>query len=60
MYIRIYPNNPQDRLVQLTVATLQKGGIVIYPTDSVYGMGCSIENLGSVPRIERIKGYYTP
>ncbi|HNR27871.1 MAG TPA: L-threonylcarbamoyladenylate synthase [Bacteroidales bacterium] len=60
MYIRIYPNNPQDRLVQLTVATLQKGGIVIYPTDSVYGMGCSIEHLGSVPRMERIKGYYTP
>ena len=60
MYIKIYPDNPQDRLVQMTVATLQKGGIVIYPTDSVYGMGCSIEHLASVPRMERIKGYYTP
>jgi tRNA threonylcarbamoyl adenosine modification protein (Sua5/YciO/YrdC/YwlC family) len=60
MYIKIYPENPQDRLVQLTVSTLQQGGIVIYPTDSVYGMGCSIEDLASVPRMERIKGYYTP
>ncbi|HPW78587.1 MAG: Threonylcarbamoyl-AMP synthase [Bacteroidetes bacterium ADurb.Bin037] len=60
MYIKIYPENPQDRLIQLTVSTLQKGGIVIYPTDSVYGMGCSIDNLASVPRMERIKGYYTP
>lgn len=55
MYIKIYPENPQDRLIQLTVSTLQKGGIVIYPTDSVYGMGCSIDNLASVPRMGKDK-----
>lgn len=60
MYLKIYPDNPQDRLIEQTVSTLQKGGIVIYPTDSVYGMGCSVDYLGSVPRMERIKGYYTP
>ena len=60
MYIKIYPDNPQDRLVQITLATLQRGGIVVYPTDSVYGMGCSIEHLSAVSRMEQIKGYYTP
>ncbi|HPX79001.1 MAG TPA: L-threonylcarbamoyladenylate synthase [Bacteroidales bacterium] len=60
MLLKIYPDNPQDRLVQTAVSVLQKGGIVIYPTDSVYGMGCSLDYLSSVPEMERIKGCYTP
>ena len=50
MLLKIYPDNPQDRLVQTAVSVLQKGGIVIYPTDSVYGMGCSLDYLSSVPK----------
>ncbi len=60
MFIKIYPQNPQERLVIQAVNTLRQGGIAIYPTDSVYGMGCSIEHLNRVSDIERIKGYYTP
>lgn len=60
MFIKIYPDNPQERLIRQVVDTLHKGGIVIYPTDSVYGMGCSIEHIGCISTIERIKGYYTP
>lgn len=60
MLIKIYPQNPQERLVMQTVTILRQGGIVIYPTDSVYGMGCSIEHLNRVDDMERIKDYYTP
>lgn len=60
MFIKIYPENPQERLIQQCVSVLQKGGIIIYPTDSVYAMGCSIEHLSKINDLERIKGYYTP
>lgn len=60
MLIKIYPQNPHERLVMQTVTILRQGGIVIYPTDSVYGMGCSIEHLNRVGDMERIKDYYTP
>jgi tRNA A37 threonylcarbamoyladenosine synthetase subunit TsaC/SUA5/YrdC len=45
MLLKIYPDNPQERLVQTVVSVLEKGGIVIYTTESVYGMGCSIDFL---------------
>ncbi len=60
MFVKIYPENPQERLIQQCVSLLHKGGIVIYPTDSVYAMGCSIEHLSRISDLERIKGYYTP
>lgn len=60
MLLKIHPDTPQDRLIQTVILALEKGGVIIYPTDSVYGMGCSIEFLSSVPIMERIKGYYTP
>ncbi|NLA15778.1 MAG: threonylcarbamoyl-AMP synthase [Bacteroidales bacterium] len=60
MLLKIHPDNPQDRLVHMAVSALEAGGIVIYPTDSVYGMGCSLDHLGAVVNMERIKGYYTP
>lgn len=59
MFVKIYPENPQERLVRQAAEILQKGGIVIYPTDSVYAMGCSILHLTKVEDLERIKGYYT-
>ncbi|HOP04906.1 MAG TPA: L-threonylcarbamoyladenylate synthase [Tenuifilaceae bacterium] len=56
MLIKIYPENPNLRQVELVVDILRKGGIVIYPTDTVYGLGCDIMNPKAVERIIKIKG----
>lgn len=56
MLIRIHPDNPAPRHIRMVVDTLRKGGIVIFPTDTIYGMGCSIEHIKSADRISRIKG----
>lgn len=56
MIIKIYPENPNHRLISKIIEVLQKGGIIIYPTDSVYGMGCDIHNRKAVERIAKIKG----
>jgi tRNA threonylcarbamoyl adenosine modification protein (Sua5/YciO/YrdC/YwlC family) len=56
MLIKIYPENPNHRLISKIIEVLQKGGIIIYPTDSVYGMGCDIHNRKAVERIAKIKG----
>jgi tRNA threonylcarbamoyl adenosine modification protein (Sua5/YciO/YrdC/YwlC family) len=55
MLIKIHPDNPQPRLVKQVVEALQKGGIIIYPTDTVYGLGCDILQQKAVERICRIK-----
>ncbi len=56
MLIRIHPDNPSPRLITQAVDILKKGGIIIYPTDTVYGIGCDIFNQKAVERIARIKG----
>jgi tRNA threonylcarbamoyl adenosine modification protein (Sua5/YciO/YrdC/YwlC family) len=56
MLIKIYPENPNPREVEKAVEILRNGGIVIYPTDTVYGMGCDINNSKALDRIARIKG----
>jgi tRNA threonylcarbamoyl adenosine modification protein (Sua5/YciO/YrdC/YwlC family) len=56
MLIRIYPENPGTRQIRLVVDTLEKGGIIIYPTDTVYAMGCDIKAGRSIERIARLKG----
>jgi tRNA threonylcarbamoyl adenosine modification protein (Sua5/YciO/YrdC/YwlC family) len=56
MLIRIHEDNPSPRLIQTVVETFNKGGIVIFPTDTIYGMGCSIQHIKTVDRIARIKG----
>jgi len=56
MLIKIYPENPNHRLISKIIEVLQKGGIIIYPTDSVYGMGCDIHNRKAVEKIAKIKG----
>lgn len=56
MLIKIYPDNPNLRQVELVVDILRKGGIVIYPTDTVYGLGCDIMNPKAVEKIMKIKG----
>ena len=42
MLIHIHPENPQLRLIRQVVDVLNKGGIIIYPTDTIYGLGCDI------------------
>lgn len=55
MLIHIHPDNPQPRLIRQAVESLLQGGIIIYPTDTVYGLGCDILQQKAVERICRIK-----
>ncbi|MCS4433294.1 L-threonylcarbamoyladenylate synthase [Aquiflexum gelatinilyticum] len=55
-FIKLYPENPDPRKIQKIVNVLLDGGVIIYPTDTVYGMGCNIHNLRAVERIAQIKG----
>jgi tRNA threonylcarbamoyl adenosine modification protein (Sua5/YciO/YrdC/YwlC family) len=55
MLIRIHPVNPQDRHLQQVVSILKQGGIVVYPTDTIYGLGCDIYQHKAIERICRIK-----
>lgn len=55
MLLRIHPENPQQRHIRTVVDTLEKGGVIIYPTDTIYGLGCDILQQKAVERICRIK-----
>jgi tRNA threonylcarbamoyl adenosine modification protein (Sua5/YciO/YrdC/YwlC family) len=55
-FIKIYPENPNPKAIQKVVDALKKGGLVIYPTDTVYGLGCDITNIKALERIAKIKG----
>jgi len=55
MFIRIHPDNPQPRLIQQTVDYLREGGVIVYPTDTIYGLGCDIFHAEAVQRIARLK-----
>jgi len=52
----IHPDNPQPQRIQRVVELLKKGGVIIYPTDTVYGIGCDIHNSRAIERICKIKG----
>ena len=54
--LRIHPENPPQNRIQQAVEVLRKGGIIIYPTDTVYGIGCDIHNAKAVEKLCRIKG----
>ncbi len=54
-YIKIYKENPNTTEINKVVEILQKGGLIIYPTDTVYGLGCDITNIKAVEKIARIK-----
>lgn len=54
--LKIYPENPNPKAIQKVVETLKKGGLIIYPTDTVYGLGCDITNMKALDRIAKIKG----
>lgn len=53
--LRINSQNPQMRLIEKAVAVLRDGGVIIYPTDTVYGLGCDLSNKRGIERIYEIK-----
>jgi tRNA threonylcarbamoyl adenosine modification protein (Sua5/YciO/YrdC/YwlC family) len=55
MLLHIHPDNPQPRHINQAVQTLQGGGVIIYPTDTIYGLGCDIYKKDAIERICRIK-----
>ena len=55
MFIRLYEENPNQRHIQQIVEVLKSGGIIIYPTDTVYGLGCDITKLKAVEKIAQLK-----
>ena len=56
MFLKIYPENPNPREIRKAVDCLQNGGIIIYPTDTIYGIGCDIFKPKAVERITEILG----
>lgn len=56
MLIRLYEENPNEKVLEQVVTILKKGGIIIYPTDTVYGMGCDITNQKAIERIAKLRG----
>ena len=54
--IRIYEENPNAKEIKKVVDVLKKGGIIIYQTDTVYGLGCDINNIKALERVAQIKG----
>lgn len=56
MLIRIYNENPHPKAIQQTVDILRGGGVIIYPTDTVYGIGCDITNQKAIERVYAIRG----
>lgn len=56
MLIKIYPENPNPRHIQIITECLRNGGVIIYPTDTVYAIGCDISQPRAVERVAQIKG----
>ena len=54
-FIRIYEENPNPKAIEKVVVVLKRGGLIIYPTDTVYGLGCDITNIKALERVARIK-----
>lgn len=55
-FIKIYEDKPSEAAIKKVVEVLRNGGLVIYPTDTVYGLGCDITNSRALERIAKIKG----
>jgi tRNA threonylcarbamoyl adenosine modification protein (Sua5/YciO/YrdC/YwlC family) len=55
-FIKIYEDNPNEAAVKKVVEILRNGGLVIYPTDTVYGLGCDITNHKALEKVAKIKG----
>lgn len=57
MLLRIYPENPNPKFVRNVVDVLESGGLVIYPTDTVYGIGCDISATKAIEKLAGLKGF---
>ncbi len=55
MLLRIHSQNPEKRKIDEVISCLKSGGIIVYPTDTIYGLGCDINNSKAIERICRIK-----
>lgn len=55
-FLKIYEDKPNEAAIKKVVDVLRNGGLVIYPTDTVYGLGCDITNTKALERIAKIKG----
>ncbi|MGA0556837.1 L-threonylcarbamoyladenylate synthase [Larkinella sp. VNQ87] len=55
-YLTIHPQTPEERKIRHVVEVLRDGGVIIYPTDTIYGLGCDIHNTRAIERVARIKG----
>ena len=56
MLLKIHPENPSSRSIRKVADILDGGGLVVYPTDTVYGLGCDIFNTKAVEKVARLKG----
>lgn len=56
MFIKIYEENPNPKSIEQVVDILKKGGVIIYPTDTIYGIGCDITSQKAIERVCRIRG----
>lgn len=56
MIVKLYEKNPDQSLIRDIVELLERGGVIIYPTDTVYGLGCDITKARAVERVAKIKG----
>jgi tRNA threonylcarbamoyl adenosine modification protein (Sua5/YciO/YrdC/YwlC family) len=56
MFLAIHPDNPSERQINAVVDVLRKGGVIIYPSDTVYALGCDITKPKAIERIAQIKG----
>ncbi len=55
-FVKLYNENPNPRQISQVVEVLKKGGLIIYPTDTVYGVGCDITNSQAMEKVARLKG----
>ncbi|MFK5857333.1 MAG: L-threonylcarbamoyladenylate synthase [Bacteroidota bacterium] len=56
MLLKIYPDSPSQRNIKMVADVLGRGGLVIFPTDTIYGLGCGINHIKAVTRIAQLKG----
>ena len=55
-FLKIYEDNPNEAAIKKVLEVLKNGGVIIYPTDTVYGLGCDITNTKALERVAKLKG----
>lgn len=56
MLLRLYEENPNEKIIEQVVDTLKRGGVIIYPTDTIYGLGCDINNQKAIEKVCELRG----